>query len=415
MSALKLALVNVAVFGLIYGVVEVSYSAYRYLFTDTSPISMSLFEEPAKTVRFDPDRGFFLSPTPSRVTRITHGKAEFAGSFHGNTQGFADRDDFRVKRSTADERRIAVLGDSFTATSMEPFNAPAWPDRVEDVSASNGGRTLEMLNFAVDGVGLANWVTILRNIIAKERYELDGIVIAVAWDDLDRKFAMFDQIAPDRFAYAQSPTWNVDARPKTASQALALLEKYHNPDLYVLSPAQFDAALAGKWKPRQWHFRIAARLWEAFTRLTRSDRSPSGFEPGQIALMKEIRQLADELRAPIAVVYIPYRDEMRFRQTTIECRADPPILGNPWRCFFRRPQGVRGPEPRGNRIGLVFLRRTLESPGLGPLRRVHGCADSCLAGRTSMRVLMYGAAMRIDGATVDTWSSPIRPPYVEGH
>ena len=310
MGIIKLILGNILILDLLWGIIDLSYSTYRYAFTDTSPESFALFEHPGETIRFDPIRGYFLSRTPSRVARINHRKVEYEGSFRG-AQGFADRDDFSLRRSTASERRIAVFGDSFSSATMEPLNSPNWPDRVKDLSDASDCRPLMLLNFSVDGGGLANWASILRNIVAKDRYEIDGLVFAVAWDDLDRKFAMFDQVGSHRFAHARSPAWDVGAQPKTRSEARALIEK--DPNLasrYVLSPEEFDAFLAGHWWPREWHFRISARLgrliagpagWPAL-------RDDLEFEPGQVALMREIRQLANEHSWPIAVVQIPTRD-----------------------------------------------------------------------------------------------------------
>jgi len=165
----------------------------------------------------------------------------------------------------------------------------------------------------VDGGGLANWASILRNIVAKNRYQLDGLIFAVAWDDLDRKFAMFDQIDSQTIRYAQAPTWSVSSQPKTRSEALDLLRKSVKPKgapMYVLTAAEFDAALAGHWRPRQWNFRISERLINLIAHLTESEKPVTGFDPGQIVLIKEIRQLANELSLPVAVIHIPSREEL---------------------------------------------------------------------------------------------------------
>lgn len=312
---IKLVLVNVLVFGLFYSVIELSYSAYRYFLTDTSPDSFAVFEHPGETIRFDPIRGYLLTATPSRVARVNHGKLEYAGSFRGNAQGFASRHDFSIRRSAAIERRIAVFGDSFTAETMEPFNSLNWPDRVEERGRGLGDdkRPLVMLNFAVDGGGLANWASVLSNIVVKDGYELDGIVFAVAWDDLDRKFAMFDQLDAQRFAHARASTWDVDSQPRTRSEARVLLENDSNlADRYILSSAGFDAFLMGRWRPRRWRFQISARLARLIATLTKPKPKEAAvaFEPGQIALIKEIRQLASERSWPIYVAYIPDREEL---------------------------------------------------------------------------------------------------------
>jgi len=310
---IKVVVINALVFACLYGLLELTYSTYAYFFRDASPYSYLVVEHPGQTVHFDPDRGFFLTETPSRMARITHGRVEYVGAFRGNAQGFADRDDFTIRRANPGEVRIGVFGDSFTTATFEPSNFPNWPSRAEDLGRADG-EPLTLLNFGLDGGGLANWASVMRNIVVKDKYDLDGLVIAVAWDDLDRKFAMFEQTDPKTFAYAQAPSWDVNSQPRTESEADALLRKHPLRNHYVLSPAQFDAALSGKWKPRQWRFRIFDRaqgvLSEVSNNFKKSQEPSSVFVPGQITLMKDIRRMADQNSLPIVVVYIPFREEL---------------------------------------------------------------------------------------------------------
>jgi len=311
----RLVVINVLVFVGAYGLIELSYSTYAYFFRDASPYSYLVIEHPGETVRFDPDRGFFLTETPSRMARITHGHVEYVGPFHGNAQGFADRDDFSIRRRDPSEVRIGVFGDSFTTATFEPSGFPNWPACAEDVGRSSG-EPLTLLNFGLDGGGLANWASVMRNIVVKDRYDLDGLIIAVAWDDLDRKFAMFEQTDSGKFAYARAPSWDTSSQPRTEAEADALLRKHPLRNHYVLTPAQFDAAVSGKWKPREWRLRIADRfisvVRDFLGRSDAPDRAPRGFEPGQLALIQEIKRLADDNSLPIVVVYIPYREELLY-------------------------------------------------------------------------------------------------------
>jgi len=309
----RLVVINVLVFAGIYGLLELSYSTYAYFFRDASPYSYLVVEHPGETVRFDPDRGFFLTETPSRMARITHGRVEYVGAFRGNAQGFADRDDFTVRRTSPGEIRVGVFGDSFTTATFEPSGFPNWPACAEDVGRSSG-EPLTLLNFGLDGGGLANWASVMRNIVVKDRYDLDGLIFAVAWDDLDRRFAMFEQTDPKTFAYAQAPSWDVNSQPRTESEAEALLQKHPLRNHYVLSPAQFDAAVSGTWRPRQWRYRIYDRArstaGEILDHFEKPPRPPADFAPGQVALMKDIRRLAEQNSLPIVVVYIPFRQEL---------------------------------------------------------------------------------------------------------
>jgi hypothetical protein len=96
---------------------------------------------------------------------------------------------------------------------------------------------------------------------------------------------------------------------------------------YVLSSAEFDSFLAGRWKPREWKLRLTERAWTDITRyLTRKQKPPIGFEPGQIALIKEIRQIANEHSWSITVVQIPTREDystLEFERTWIEPKSSP--------------------------------------------------------------------------------------------
>jgi hypothetical protein len=309
----RLVVINALVFAGVYGLLELSYSTYAYFFKDASPYSYLVVEHPGETVHFDADRGFFLTETPSRMARITHGRVEYVGAFRGNAQGFADRDDFTVRRVNPGDLRIGVFGDSFTTATFEPSNFPNWPSRAEDVDRAEG-EPLTLLNFGLDGGGLANWASVMRNIVVKDRYDLDGLIFAVAWDDLDRRFAMFEQTDSETFAYAQAPSWDVKSQPRTESEAEALLRKHPLRNHYVLSSAQFDAAVSGRWKPRQWRFRIYDRAMstvsEVLDHFEKPRQPPADFAPGQLALIKDIRRLADQNSLPIVVVYIPFREEL---------------------------------------------------------------------------------------------------------
>ena len=340
-GVVRLIVINGVIFLLLYALIELSYSGYRYL-RDPSPDSFSVFEHPGETIKFDPIRGYFLTRTPSRIARVNFGKIEYTGSFRGNAQGFADRNDFSIKRSSGDERRIAVFGDSFTAGIMEPLNSASWPNRVEDLGQGNGSSRLVLLNFSLDAAGLANWVSILRNVVVKDQYELDGLIFAVAWDDLDRTFAFFAQIDSKRFLHARAPTWDIDP-PLNRSQAVELLEKDPDPARkYVLSTEEFDAFLAGNWKPKQWSFRLS-ELVAGLLRGGPPRKNPhEEFEPDQVKLIDQIRQLAKEHSWRIAVVYIPNREELlgSGAETNIEkCKKFSEMLGA---TFFDGREAFRG-------------------------------------------------------------------------
>jgi hypothetical protein len=314
MKTLKLLFINVLVFGLAFITLDAGYSTYRFFLADDAPNSFWLFEHPGETVRFDPQIGYSLAGTPSRVLRVTYGKTETVGYFRGNAQGFADRDDFTVKRSDDHQRRIAILGDSFSAAqSSIPLS---WPDRFEDLSATGIERPVVLLNFSQWGAGLANWASILRNLIVKDGYDIDEVIFAVAWDDLDRRFALFGELdGTVNFAY--TPSWEVAAQPKTVEEAHALLKNHVEPRSYVVSTAEFEAAMVGRWKPpSKWRLRVSTRVADLFSERLRAFRKTSqsndmtAFDPNQLSLIEDMKRFIAEHSLPVTVVYIPFREEL---------------------------------------------------------------------------------------------------------
>ena len=150
-------------------------------------------KNPKKTVVFDPVRGFRLNEIPSRILRITKGEIEYVGKEKGNNQYFQDRDDWYPLNSNKNIARWAVFGDSFTAG---PYLEMNWPDRVEDLVDN-----LILMNFSVDGGGLANWYNILIKIIEKENYDIDGIIFANFRGNLYRGFTIADHSDSDHYMF----------------------------------------------------------------------------------------------------------------------------------------------------------------------------------------------------------------------
>jgi hypothetical protein len=160
-----------------------------------------------------------LTQSPSRFARISNGQVKWIGTLCGNAQGFANLEDFTPHRAVPDEQRVAVFDDSFTSAQFIPFN---WPERVEALSREGHADPVTLSNFSVNGAGLANSRTILQNVLMKDRYELDGLVFAVAWDDLDRKFSLFDVPDSRTLIFARSSDWDENLRSRTICQVRAL-------------------------------------------------------------------------------------------------------------------------------------------------------------------------------------------------
>jgi hypothetical protein len=230
------------ILGAAYTLLEVVVSAVFFLRAPLPP-TYAVFEESGRTLHFDSKRGVYLTQIPSRFARFYDGKLEFEGTFQGNSVGLPDEDDFAPQRDSASVKRIAVFGDSFTAAQ---FLDVAWPRRVEELLKQRG-TNVELLNFSVDGGGLANWWAMLTRIVRDEDYELDGVVFAVYGNDLRRFFIFYDHQGASFHQVGWVPSWDPETWPRSLVQARPLFRANRN--AYVLSSADYGAALAGKWRP----------------------------------------------------------------------------------------------------------------------------------------------------------------------
>ncbi len=315
MRAAILALVSV---GLTYALAEgVATTLYVRGLIDPVPIWMHERTDPAGNLRFDPVRGARLSQTPARIVCVaSDGTIETQGSYFGNNEGFPDSDDFHPKRADADTLRLAVFGDSFSQAQFLDTN---WPDRVEELERS-AGRKLELLNFSLDGAGLVNWASVLTRFVQANEYELDGVIFAVWGDDLDRHFTWWDDRPREhkgelqRVLLGRSRDFDLDQTPKGIVAGSPYLR------WYVVTPEQFDRAIAGEWLPE---FHRAARpfLWERAKQLVAELRNPRDgrpitqpqrfrvFNQGQRELMDRTRHALNASKLPALVVRVPNRVE----------------------------------------------------------------------------------------------------------
>jgi len=273
---------------------------------------MWLFDESGKTVHFDPIRGYILTKQPSRWGRITNGTFEYVAWLRGNSQGFPTRTDFGPARPDRSTRRIAVFGASFSAGDYLDMN---WPDRTQALAEASGER-LQLLNFSLDGAGLANWWSILTRLVAAQNYELDGIVFAVSPHDLERKFLVEEHRGYRSRMWRTCPDWDPQTYPATFEQAKACPVTAEN--AYIISDSEFEQALYKKWPPSvprselrpvlgkqifeyldRWSESMQAALWKA-----------PGLNPKQARLIEDIRQFVSSRKLPVLVVFLPFREQL---------------------------------------------------------------------------------------------------------
>ncbi len=316
--------INLVVFlaGLL--LLDVSYSAYHYRFLGND--THWIFEDTGKTVHFDPVSGFRLTDIPSRIARVTRGKIEYLGYIKGNNFGFPDRDDFSPDRPDTSTKRYAIFGDSFSAA---PYLAVNWPDRAEDL-LKRAGEQVELLNFSVDGAGLANWANIVDQLIRTENFQLDGIIIATITDDLERPFTFTDSRDRTRWVLRRAG-WNPELYPKDLQSALETLpDKDQGMPSVICMSEEFSPKVlqAVSRKDRVFKFRLLARASKWFTKQRRGRRierpivKPATLSDKDTIMRNRSRQVevirafAKERNLPVLVVHIPLKEEALGKQQT---------------------------------------------------------------------------------------------------
>jgi hypothetical protein len=308
---------SILLLALPYLVVEALFSVLYIHGTILPPTSIWIYENTGRTIHFDPVRGYRLTSTPSRFARITKGTVEYVGTLRGNAQGFCDRDDFSPERSQPRYLRLAVFGDSYTAAQ---FLKQEWPDAVEDMAnRPESSVKIQLLDFSVDGGGLANWWSVLTHVVKKERYELDGLLFAVYPGDLHRGFSIAEHRGYTRHMFARVASWNPEEWPKNPEEAQLLLKPR---DGYIVTEDQFVKALNGQWHPdlqRPWKPYFLIRAMELMktlggrliARFFSKASNPSGDSPGdnfsrgQEELIKQIAVFSQAGSLPVMVVHIP--------------------------------------------------------------------------------------------------------------
>ncbi|SVB79236.1 uncharacterized protein METZ01_LOCUS232090, partial [marine metagenome] len=271
---------------------------------------------------FDPVIGYRLPHTPFRVARKTLGILEYVGLYRGNNLGFPDRDDFTAVKSTPDVKRFVIFGDSFTAGQFFKKN---WPDTVEDSTRENV--PVQLLNFSVDGGGIANWWSALVQIIDKDNYEIDGIIFAVAggefdhrWNDLRRNFFMIDHRNTDVHLFGAVDSWEPKLWPKTIDEARPYLHAYQGSQF--ISTEAFDRFVEGNYEPLEVRLirpYFALKIWEQLNSILNPEKQqelpitpvsveePDLIEPGTMPLIEDIKEYIDSHNLPSLVVHIPSR------------------------------------------------------------------------------------------------------------
>lgn len=318
------------------GALELGVSLWRWK-RGRTPASCWLFDRSDRTFRFDPARGYALTQTPSRFARITLDQVEYAGAYRGNNQGFQDLDDFGPARERPGARRIAVFGDSFSTGAFLEMN---WPDRAERL-ARERGQDLQLLNFSVDGGGLGNWHSIVRNVVEAQDYQLDGVLFAVFYDDLWRTFSFAEHRGFETHMFTRADSWDPRTYPRTDAEARARLRSMGAP---IVDAATFDRALARRlcpWEdtsPRSYEWVLSTMLTTLARAPAHAWLAPRGNDahalppedPQRLALRRDLARWVRERGLRVWVLFVPTRGHLLDPE-----RYEPDPLRDDQRAFAR--------------------------------------------------------------------------------
>ena len=228
-------------------------------------------------------------------------------------KAFTDADDFSAQARDPNVHRIAVLGDSFTAAQ---YLEQDWTEKVESY-AQKAGKSVEMLNFAIAGGGLANWWSIITKHIQTEDYALDGIVFAVFEANLHRGFSVADHRNQRQHAFGRIPSWQPEQWPKTLEQAQSHMQLLRG---FILSQQEFVLALNGDWLPPDpkpdWKPYASLQLLNTFEQLFARQNHPEpiiqvpSLTPPQLELIDDIASYIRAKNLPVIVASIPSRSRL---------------------------------------------------------------------------------------------------------
>lgn len=149
--------------------------------TDAQFLANKLEANTEPWAQYDSIIGYKGIPGSFRNVKYSNSELVYDHVSHINNQGWFSANEFLVNKPNG-IKRYAVLGDSFSAG----FNIPiSWVD-----AASNQLDSIELYNFALEGIGINNWHLIYFNEILK--YDFDGLIIAASNEqygipDMDRR------------------------------------------------------------------------------------------------------------------------------------------------------------------------------------------------------------------------------------
>ncbi|MDA9121321.1 hypothetical protein N9J52_04735 [Flavobacteriales bacterium] len=263
-------------------------------------------------VTFDPVLGYKIGNVQSRYGAVRDdGVVESVGLLHGNNLGFADSKDFYLNPLDTTIKRIAVLGDSFSASQ---FTKRSWVEVLESEMNKSLSDSIELYNFSIDGGGVANWSSIVENLFVVQGFRFDGLIFAVSSNDLDRKFHWRQEYTyngKDDLALGYFEEWF----PEEIVSDTGDLIDWKKPCIAVLEPSEVDLILEGQ------HFEIELLPYflidckglvvnaiqfieDLFVSQALASPGQNLFDDGQLSLIQKLGRNCNKLGVPILTLAI---------------------------------------------------------------------------------------------------------------
>jgi hypothetical protein len=173
---------------------EVGYRIYLYHEFTRNPDAYTRYgfsTTEAPLYLLDEKTGYSYAPNVSLHFRLYGEGNNFQreNTLHSNNYGHIALEDDAIERGK-DEFRIAVIGDSFSAT---PTSDVTWPTELQQqlnqdelLKKVTGWSFFKVINFGLDGTGFEQWPNVYENRV--KPFHPDLVLINFIWNDLLRRF-----------------------------------------------------------------------------------------------------------------------------------------------------------------------------------------------------------------------------------
>ena len=277
-----------------YCALEIAYRIYQYETLPDRLFRLGL----AESQKRGPGQAIFDEHTGFRSAPHVEGRSQppFNGHWRTNSYGHVSEVEY-PRQKPPDEYRIAVVGDSMTANTL---NNVRWTELVERQlnasptwRASVGGRPTRVINFAMPMIGFVQFAALVRYDVFD--FDPDLIIVNFISDDVRRR--LFFPVPP-------APTPDINERLRLFIETNILYQmRWFRP-----WPELFAATIGRLWNMRC-HLPLDDRLiWSQSVNITFTEKSEA-IAAGAVAI-RDMLALARAHDRPILFLWQPEVDEL---------------------------------------------------------------------------------------------------------